>query len=289
VGKTESGTFKAEWGAWLSLACYLAMAVLKCWTGWKSGSEAVLADGFNNVTDILLSAAILVGIQVAGLPADRNHPFGHRKAETVSTLIAATFMALVALEVWLHSLGSLFVSQPRGIGREALVLSIGSALLMFAVSVLNLRLSRKTGSQALLAAACDNRSDALVSLGAAVGILGAQAGLHWLDPLAALVVGGVIMKTAWEVGKPAADALMDGFEAEKLTAIEERVKTVYGIHQVKELRARKHGTVVFVELTVGVDPCLSVRESHALTERVEEKLIGYENIGRVHVHVEPVA
>ncbi|WP_241154411.1 cation diffusion facilitator family transporter [Staphylospora marina] len=283
----RNGSPSAQRGAILGLVCYVVLAATKCWIGAKTGSDAVLSDGLNNVSDILLSAAILIGIRVASLPADRNHPFGHRKAETVAALVAASFMALVALEVWLHSVQSLFRPKPDMIGMEALLVSLAGAVVMFAVSLHNRRLGRKTGSEALQAAAGDNMSDALVSLGAAIGVWGARAGWSWMDPVCALIVGGIILRTAWHVGKPAIDSLMDGFEGEKLAEIENIVKSVDGIRQVRELRARRYGPQVHVEMTVCVDPHLSVQDSHALTERVEELLIGFERIARVHIHVEP--
>jgi len=279
----------AEWGAWLNLGVYVLLAVTKCWIGVKTQSQALMADGLNNASDILLSLAILIGVRVAVQPPDKNHPYGHRKAETVASLFAAAFMLIVALEVWIRAADSLLAPQREPIHPLALYLSLGSGLLMWMVSVINGKLSQKENSEALRAAAQDNRSDALVSIGAAAGIFGSQWGYPWMDPLAAFLVGAMIIKTVYEVGMPAVHALMDGFDDQKLREIEKQVKAVEGIHEVRELRARSHGSFVHVELTVGVDPHLSVKESHSLTERVEQRLLGFHNIVHVHVHVEPVS
>lgn len=278
---------EAQKGVWLSISAYFILSLVKCWTGHWAHSQAVFADGLNNVSDILLSIAILIGLRVSVQPADQNHPFGHSKAETVATLIAASFMVLVAVEVWLDAIQALWNPVHSSIHPLALYVSFASAMMMFMVSLINFRLSKKTNSQALKAAAHDNRSDALVSLGAVMGIWGSGSGLTWMDPLAAFVVGIMILRTGWEIGRPAVDSLMDGFDQAKLSGIEEKVIAIDGIRQVKELRARNHGPYVFVEVTVGVDPDLSVRESHTLTEMVEAKLKGFDNIRHVHVHVEP--
>jgi cation diffusion facilitator family transporter len=277
----------AQKGAWLSMAAYLVLSLLKCWTGLHIQSEAMFADGLNNVSDLLLSFAILIGLKVSQQPADHNHPFGHRKAETIATLVAASFMVLVAVEIWVRALQALWRPPQNEAHPWAFAVSIGSALIMFGVSYVNFSLSKKTGSQALEAAACDNRSDGLVSLGTAVGMAGAYWGWHWMDPLLAVVVGGMIFKTGWEIGRPAVDELMDGFDQEKLEKIEQQVLKISGIDQVRELRARYHGPYVFVEITIAVNPFLSVEESHEITEKVEKQLIGFDNIRHVHVHVEP--
>jgi divalent metal cation (Fe/Co/Zn/Cd) transporter len=102
-------------------------------------------------------------------------------------------------------------------------------------------------------------------------------------------VAVLVFRTAWGIGRPAVDILMDGIDGDQLSAIEKRAQSVSGIRQVKEVRARRTGPSLHVEMTVGVDPHLSVRESHRLTEIVEEKLLGYHGIERVHIHVEPHA
>lgn len=285
VGKPNGQV--AQWGAWLNIGVYVLMAVIKGWIGVKTQSQAMIADGLNNASDILLSIAILIGIKVALQPADHNHPYGHRKAETVASLLAAAFMLIVALEVWISAAQSFF-SEGHSIPPFAAVVSISSAILMWFVSSINMKLSQKANSEALKAAAKDNQMDAWISFGAAVGILGNYWGYYWMDPLVAFFVGILILKTVYEVGMPAIHQLMDGFDNEKLFEIEQQVKKIQGIYEVREVRARLHGSDVYVELTVGVAADLSVQESHSLTEEIERRLLGFENIVHVHVHVEPV-
>lgn len=278
---------EAQKGAWLSIAAYIVLSLSKCWAGLITDSEGMFADGLNNISDIFLSIAILIGLKVSQQPADQNHPFGHSKAETIATLVASFFMILMAIEICIRAVQEIWVSRQAPIDPWALYVSIGSAIILLGVSMANFYLSKKTGSQALYAAAHDNRSDAFVSIGTAVGIAGTNMGWYWMDPLAAMIVGGMILKTGWEVGRPAIDGLMDGFDKEKLDRIRLRVLTMDGIDQVKELRARYHGPHVFIEVTIGVNAYLSVEESHNLTERIEEDLIGFENIRHIHIHVEP--
>ncbi|WP_224749640.1 cation diffusion facilitator family transporter [Polycladospora coralii] len=278
---------KAQNAVKLNIVIYIMLALSKCIAGFMTASQIITADGLNNVTDVFLSCAILVGIRVATQPADHNHAFGHKKAEAIAVLVAASFMGLMAIEIWIGAIVSLLQPSPVFIQPSVILLSLVSAVVMGLLSAYNQRLSRKIDNHALYAAAQDNRSDAYVSLGAALGVVGVVWGLPWLDGVIAVVIGGLILKTSWEVGYPAIHILMDGFEKEKLDQIKDRIKTIAGIEQVMELRARCHGKHTFLEVTISVNAELSVHESHILTEKIEKDLIGYENIAHIHIHVEP--
>lgn len=279
---------EAQKGAWLSICAYVLLAVGKLFTGIWAHSEAVSADGMNNITDILLSIAILIGLKVSLQPADQDHQFGHRKAETVATLIAASFMVLVGFDVWIHSIQKMWDSEDFDIHPVAVWVSLISAIIMWGVSIYNSHLSQRTNSEALKAAAKDNLSDALVSLGAIIGIVGTWLGFLWLDVIAAIVIGFLIIRTGWEVAKPAIHCLMDGIEIEELEGLNEQIQSIEGVDKVIELRARTHGNRLHLELTIGVNPNLSVAESHHVTMIIEETLLNDERIEHVHVHVEPV-
>lgn len=279
---------EAQKGAWLSISAYTLLALAKVVTGFFAHSQAVLADGMNSVSDIFLSIAILIGIKVSRLPADQDHHYGHKKAETISALIAASFKGLVGMNIWLEAIMAFFFSSSKVIHPIAFYLSLGSAICMFAVSGYNFYLSKKTNSEALRAAAYDNRADALVSIGAAISVIGTNSGWEWLDPLAAFIIGAVVIHTAWNLGKPAIHTLMDGVEQSQLVGMEERVLQIPGVEKVIHLRARSQGSALFLELTVGVAPHLTVEESHRLTEQIEEQLLHLPHVAHVHVHVEPV-
>ncbi|MGC5325831.1 cation diffusion facilitator family transporter [Brevibacillus sp. SYSU BS000544] len=280
---------KGQKGLYLSIVVYVLLSIIKIGTGLYTSSQALMADGWNNTSDVFSSLAILTGLIISKKPADHDHRYGHYRAQTAAALIAALLMAIVGINVFRETILS-FMEQDsiQAVDPIAMYVAGSSAVLMYFVYLYNLSLARKTKNLAVLAAAYDNRSDAMVSAGALIGILLTQFGLGWADPIVALVVGGMILKTAWDVGYEAIHSLMDGFDVQKLEEIEQRINRVEGIREVLEIRARYHGSAVHVDATIGVDHDLTVAESHWLTERVEEKLIGYEGIERVYVHVEPV-
>lgn len=278
---------EAQKGAWLSIGTYLLLAIGKIIVGIWAHSEAVSADGMNNVTDILLSIAILVGLKVSLQPADEDHHYGHQKAETVATLVAASFMVIVGFEVWVNAMMMMWNQEIKEIHPIAVWISFVSALVMLGVSYYNSRLSKKTGSSALAAAAKDNQSDAWVSIGAVIGVVGTWNGYPWLDALSAIVIGFLIIRTGWEVAEPAILCLMDGVNTELLQGMIEQVKQVKQVQEVIHFRARPYGSHYHIEITIGVNPNLSVAEGHSVTEQIEELLLKNEKIDYVHVHVEP--
>jgi len=283
-------TYKSsQQGAWLSIAAYIALSALKLAVGWWAGSKALTADGVNNLTDVLGSVAVLFGLRWAIKPADDDHHYGHQKAETVAAMVVASIMGLVGLDVGISALRAVFRPNLEVPHPLSIWVGLGSALVMVGVYTYNIRLSRETGSRALAAAAYDNRSDAITSLGAVAGIVGAQLGLRWLDPLAGVVVAGVIIQTAWHIGIEAAHALTDGFSNESLGQIRQRVANVKGVFRVHDLRARYLGNEVAVEVTIGVRPSLTLVEAHGVSEQVEDELRGFMAIEHVHVHMEPVS
>jgi len=278
-----------ERGVWLSIAAYLCLAALKIAVGYFTGSEALKADGFNNSTDVIASVAVLIGLKISRIPPDINHRYGHFRAETVSALVASLLMAGVSLQVLGSSFSKLFFSAGGEAPPDmaAAWTALVCAAVMGAVYAFNLRTGRKLNSQAVLAQAMDNRSDALVSLGVFVGVLASRFGWPLIDPLAAVLVGLVIGKTAWDIFRKTSHSLTDGFDAGLLEKLKKTVLDTQGVLALKDIRARTHGHEVFVDAVVLVDGDLSVSQSHAITERIEERMLDIHRIRHVHVHIEP--
>lgn len=285
----QDGYRESEHGAWLSILTYVVLSALKLGVGWWAGSKALSADGINNVTDVIGSVAVLFGLRFAVRPADDDHRYGHQRAETVAAIVVASIMGLVGLDVGVSAARAVFQPDLEVPHPASIWVGIGSALVMTGVYAYNLRLAKRTGSKALAAAAYDNRSDALTSLGAVAGIVGAQLGWRWTDPVAGVIVALVILRTAWHIGMEAAHALTDGFDVESLSRMRQRVAGVDGVLQVEELRARHLGNAVAVEVTVAVSPSLGVVDAHAISDRVERTLLKDSGVQHVHVHVEPAS
>ncbi|KPV57128.1 transporter, partial [Paenibacillus sp. A3] len=165
--ETHDPLKEGEKGAWVSIVAYILLAAFKIGMGYTTGSEALTADGINNSTDIIVSLAVLIGLRISRKPPDRDHPYGHRRAETIASLVASFIMAAAGIQVVLQACKSFFVTDRQAPDLLAAWIALGCAVVMWGVYTYNSRLAKRLNSQSLKAAAYDNRSDALVSIGAA--------------------------------------------------------------------------------------------------------------------------
>ncbi|MDF2671377.1 MAG: transporter [Paenibacillus sp.] len=278
---------RGERGAWLSIIAYICLAALKLSIGHRTNSEALLADGLNNSSDIIASIAVLIGLRISQKPPDQDHRYGHFRAETVAALIASFIMIAVGLQVLYQAVMKFRLPTIETPDMAAAWTAVLCAAVMYMVYMYNVRLARRINSTAMMAAAQDNRSDAFVSIGAFIGIVGAQFGIPWLDPLTALVVGVIICKTAWDIFRDATHALTDGFDDTELQMIKHTIEDTEGVEKIIDLKARVHGNTTLVDATIGVDHQLNVSESHDITEEVERRIHEIHNIVHVHIHIEP--
>ena len=284
---SENGYELAERGAWISIAAYMVLSLFKLLTGDFANSEALRADGLNNFTDIIASITVLIGLKISKKPRDENHPYGHSRAENIASLMASFIMLLIGLQVLYEAVYSIFVVKEQTPDLLAAWAALAAAIVMLIVYSYNHRLAKQLNSQALKAVAKDNLSDALVSIGAIVGIVGAQFGLLWLDPLAALFVGLIITKTAIDIFREASHLLTDGFDEEKLSEYKQVIESVPGVKSVRDLKARMQGNHILLDVTVKVDPSLSVVKSHFIADKIEEMMEEVYKVQSTFVHIEP--
>lgn len=277
----------AERGARVSIIAYITLSLLKLGVGFFAQSKALLADGINNTTDIIASVAVLIGLKISGKPADDDHPYGHLRAETIASLIASLIMLAVGLDVLYNAIKSVIFFNPKAPDLISAVVAIFCAAAIYMVYRYNMRIAVKIKSSGLMAAAKDNLSDAWVSIGTTIGIVASQFGFPWIDPLAAVVVSALILKTGWDIFREATHNLSDGFSREKLDGITKSISQVPGVKQIKNIRARVHGNNILLDLVVSVSSELSLVEGHSITEKIEDKLKEDLEITQVMVHVEP--
>ncbi|MCD5324920.1 MULTISPECIES: cation diffusion facilitator family transporter [Pontibacillus] len=278
---------KGEQGAWISICAYLILSATKLIIASIGQSEALRADGLNNVTDVIASLAVLIGLRISRKPPDKDHHYGHFRAETIGSLIAAFIMMTVGLQVIYETIQQIFAGQEAQPSLLTAWTAAGAAVVMYGVYLYNLRLSKRINSHSLYAAAQDNRSDALVSIGAFIGIIGAQFGAFWLDPVAGFIVGLIICKTAYDIFRDASHTLTDGVNEELLDQVKETLNQDSDVKVVEDVKARLHGNQVLVDATILVDPELSVQQGHDITDRLEDSLADEHGIYHTHIHIEP--
>ncbi len=276
-----------ERGAIISIVAYIVLSVIKLIVGYTADSAALRADGLNNTTDIIASIAVLIGLRISRRPADDDHKYGHWKSETIASMVASFIMMAVGLQVLIDTISTLFEGKQESPDLIAAYVGIGSAIVMYFVYRYNRNLSRKIDSKAVMAAAKDNLSDAWVSIGTTVGIIGSQFGMPWLDVVTAIIVGFLICKTAWDIFSEASHELSDGFDEHKLKMYEDVIYDLDGVKGIKSIKGRNYGNNEVVDVVILVNSQLNVHQAHDIATKVEDTLTDEYGVYDIHVHIEP--
>lgn len=277
----------ARRGIYLSIVTYVIISTAKLLVGSNFDSDAVFADGLNNFTDSFASIALLVGMILSQRPADQNHRYGHYKIETITTLIMSFVIFYIGITVTIDSTTALINQAYAAPTPINAVVGLSSGVIMSGVYWYNNRLGEKLNSPSLKASAKDNLSDALTSFATALSVVLSRTGILWLDGAMAIVVGLIIIKSGYDIFKESAFSLSDGFPQEDLDNYRKIVLMVPGVRAVSDIRGRNYGANVYIDITILVDPEISVQAGHAITEKVESALQKTEDVTAIDVHVEP--
>ncbi|MFW5441563.1 cation diffusion facilitator family transporter [Aerococcus urinaeequi] len=277
----------ARRGIYLSIVTYVIISTAKLLVGYSFDSDAVFADGLNNFTDSFASIALLVGMILSQRPADQNHRYGHYKIETITTLIMSFVIFYIGITVTIDSTTALINQAYAAPTPINAVVGLSSGVIMSGVYWYNNRLGEKLNSPSLKASAKDNLSDALTSFATALSVILSRTGILWLDGAMAIVVGLIIIKSGYDIFKESAFSLSDGFPQEDLDNYRKIVLMVPGVRAVSDIRGRNYGANVYIDITILVDPEISVQAGHAITEKVESALQKTEDVTAIDVHVEP--
>ena len=273
------------------------LIVLKFIAGFVGRSSAMVADAVHSLSDFVTDIIVIVFVKIAGKPRDKGHEYGHGKFETFATMIIGFILCLAGLglmingiELVVHSLHGHTLPKP---GMLALVIAIISIISKEWLYRYTTNVSKKVNSQAVIANAWHHRSDAISSVGTLIGISGAIfLGDKWriLDPIAAIVVSLFIIKSGYDIMKPAVADLLEASLPESMeNEILKLVKTVPGITYVHNLRTRRIGNEIAVDLHVKMDGHLTLTTAHELATEAENAIKSrFGNNSIINIHMEPL-
>jgi len=266
------------------------LAISKMWLGYVAQSQALIADGIHSLSDLLSDALVYIAARHSHQDPDSAHPYGHGRFETAATLGLGVLLLLVALGIIWDASERLF--QPEELmrpGMLAIYVALFSVLANEWLYHYTMRVAKEIKSQMLRANAWHHRSDAISSVVVLVGVAGTLAGLPYLDAIAAIGVGLMIIHIAWEISWPAFQELVDaGLEAERLDQIKEIISSIGGVEALHMLRTRRMGGQASVDVHLLVAPWLSVSEGHVIAQTVIERLRAeVEEVEDVTVHIDP--
>ena len=265
----------------------LAVALVKIVLGYSTGAVSILSDGFHSLTDSASNVVALIGVSVARQPPDANHPYGHRKYETMASLGILVFLVVVLVEV-LTAAADRFVNggTPR-IFPEGIALMTVTLVVNLWVVAYEQREGRRLKSEVLRADAKHTRSDVLTT-GA---VLGALMGVWWgyplLDPMAALLVAGFIGHACWGIAQEASRILADEMVIPE-EQVREVVQSVSEVLGCEKIRTRGSADYAFLDLHLWLNGNMSLAEAHATSHVVKDRLMTkFPQLVDVVIHIEP--
>ncbi|HVB64981.1 MAG TPA: cation diffusion facilitator family transporter [Nitrolancea sp.] len=265
----------------------VAVAVAKLGYGYHSNSLSMTADGLNSLLDGTSNVVGLIGLAIAARPADPNHPYGHRRFETLTSLAIALFMILALFEIVQGSIHRLQNNEKPEVTLISFVVMVGTLLVNLIVTAWERRAGRRLNSSILIADARHTASDVFVTLSVIAGLIATGIGFSWADIALAFVVAGVIAWGAWLIVREAALSLSDVAAASK-ELIERAARTVSEVRGVHNIRTRGGDGMIWVDLHIQVDPEMHVDQAHEIASEVAvliEREIG--ETSDVTVHIEP--
>lgn len=273
---------------WGVLALNLAVTLVKFGVGLTSGALAVVADAFHSLVDSSSNIIGLLGVWLAARPADKNHPYGHHKYETIAAASIGALLLVAAYEIGRSVAERLLNGAPPP---SVTPLTLGLMAFTFIVNVLIVlyeqRAGRRLQSQVLLADAAHTRTDLFVTLSVLAALIGTLLGWGWLDAVVAGVVVVLLVRAAfeilWTTSRTLTDeAVVDPAEVERI------VRSVPGIVSASDIRSRGRADATYVDLHVSVDSTMTTTQAHNVASEVERRIAAeVPGVMETLVHVEP--
>ncbi len=260
-----------------SLICNSMLSIFKLIAGLVGLSYAMIADAIHSFSDVFTTVIVIIGVKISSKKADKEHPYGHDRFESVATLLLAIMLFVVGVFIGYSAIEKLVTGSyaeaelPKTIALIAAILSIVMQYVMFIITKIA---SNKTKSGALKADAFHHLSDSLSSIGSFIGILGAMLGVRVLDIIAGFVICILILKVAIDIFIDAVNKLIDKSANEEMqTKIKNIAQSVDGVIKIDRLRTRQFGnSMIYVDLEISCDPELKLKQAHKIAQSVHDKM-----------------
>ena len=277
----------------VTIAVNVLLSLFKFAAGVLGHSAAMISDAVHSASDVMSTLIVMVGVSISGREADAGHPYGHDKLESVASVLLALILAGTGFGIGWAGVQTIFtgayieIAVPSGIALAGAVVSIVVKEWMYWYTRAG---AKKINSSALMADAWHHRSDALSSVGSLIGIGGAILGFPICDPAASVLISLLIIKAAWDIGNDAVsklvDASLDQKTVEEITAL---IQQQDGVLQVDEVMTRKFGSMFYVDVEIGCNADLSIRQGHEIAQRVHDEIeLAFPQAKHCMVHVNPV-
>lgn len=276
----------------VSIIANTVLALGKVAAGFIANSSAMVSDGVHSASDVFSSFIVIIGVRLSAKKSDRQHPYGHERFECVAAIVLAVVLIVTGCFIGANAITALN-SGDFDTMTEPGILAVIAALVSIAVKEgmfwYTRHYAKKIDSGAVMADAWHHRSDALSSVGALIGIVGARNGFPALEPIASLIICLFILKAAYDIFKDAVDKMIDrSCDIETEYSIRECVLKQEDVKGIDLLKTRVFGNRIYVDIEICADGNKTLCEAHEIAERVHDAVEeSFPKIKHIMVHVNP--
>ncbi|MGH9176918.1 MAG: cation diffusion facilitator family transporter [Vicinamibacterales bacterium] len=268
-------------------ALNLLVALAKIALGAATGAVSVLSDGFHSLTDGASNVVALVGVRIARQPPDADHPYGHRKFETMASIAILLFLLLVVVQVLWAAVERFQSARAPSVTTLSFVVMGATLLVNVGVVVYERRAGHRLSSEVLLADARHTQSDLLTSVTVIMALIGVRLGFPLLDPIAAIVVAAFIGYACWAIFQDTLRILADEIviAADDIRTVVQTVPEVLGCEKIRSRGATDH---VFLDLHIWMNPAMRLDEAHRVSHVVKDRIMArFPQVKDAVIHIEP--
>lgn len=276
----------------ISIITNLVLCVFKFIAGFLGNSKAMISDAVHSASDIVSTFVVMIGIFISRKKSDERHPYGHEKFECIAAIILAVMLFIVGFGIGMDGVNSIIdgsYKSAKEVGTIALIAAISSIIVKEWMYHFTIKAAKKINSGALKADAWHHRSDALSSIGALIGIIGAMFGITILDSIASIIIAILIIKTAFDIIKDGIDKMVDtSASKETIEEILNLAKNTEGVKEIDNIKTRLFGSKLYVDLEIAVDKNLSLVEAHDIAHNIHDSIEeNIKNCKHCMVHINP--
>lgn len=266
--------------------------LIKITAGIWGKSSALVSDAVHSLSDVFSMVIVMIGMKMSGKEADDDHQYGYERIECITAIILAALLIATGLGIGYDGLMKivrkeyLAFAQPGIIALVVAVVSVATKEWMYRFTA---KYAKQINSDALMASAWDNRSDALSSVGSFAGILGARIGFPVLDSVASVVICFLILKAAYLIASDAVNKLVDkACDSQTCERLRELILAQSGVVDIADLKTRLFGSKMYVDIVIETDADISLKEAHSIAENVHDEVEKeFPSVKHCMVHVDP--
>ncbi len=275
-----------------SLAVNVILSAIKFIAGVVANSGAMISDAIHSASDVFSTVIVMIGVKLSAKAEDKDHPYGHERLECVAAIILAMLLLMTGIFIGYESVQKILSAETEPLaipGTLAVVAAVISIIVKESMFWYTRHFAKLIHSEALMADAWHHHSDALSSVGALIGIVGARMGLPVLDPVAGLFICFFIAKAAFDIFREAVEKMVDhncdeAFE----NALREKILSYNEVHSIDLMKTREFGNRIYVELEVSVNGQLPLIEAHEIAETIHDDIEkNFPSVKHIMIHLNP--